>query len=126
MWAAVDAGVDRVVYTSSKAVYNEITGPHAHPDYEPINEDYPKDEPLGIYGVTKFFGEQIGNQFHNNFGIDFLSLRFSTVYGPGRLLKNPNSPMVVPCRIIESAMSGPAVSLSPRGWPKRMITYLPG
>ena len=106
LWAAVDGGIDRVVYTSSKAVYNEIKGRHAHPDYEPINEDYPKDEPLGIYGVTKFFGEQLGNEFHKNFGIDFLSLRFSTVYGPGRLLKNPNSPMVVPCRIIESAMSG--------------------
>ena len=106
LWAAVECGIKRIVYTSSKAVYSEIKGRNAHPFYEPINEDYPKDEPLGIYGVTKYFGEQIGYQFYKEFGIDFKSLRFSTVFGPGRLLKNPKSPMVIPCRIIESAMLG--------------------
>ena len=106
LWAAEACKIKRVVYTSSKAVYNEITGRHAHPNYEPITEDYPKDDPLGIYGVTKFFGEQIGLQFHKNFGIDFVAVRFSTVFGPGRLSKNPNSPMVLPCRIIENAMLG--------------------
>jgi UDP-glucose 4-epimerase len=106
LWAAVDCKVNRVVYTSSKAVYSEICGRHAHPHYDPINEDYPTKEPLGIYGVTKYFGEQIGRQFQKNFGLDFIALRFSTIFGPGRLLKNADSPMVIPCRIIESAMSG--------------------
>jgi UDP-glucose 4-epimerase len=104
LWAAKECKLERIVYTSSKAVYNEIAGKYAHPDYEPINEEYPKDDPLGIYGVTKRFGEQIGLQFHKNFGIDFVALRFSTIFGPGRLSKNPNSPMVIPCRIIENAM----------------------
>jgi UDP-glucose 4-epimerase len=61
---------------------------------------------MGVYGVTKFFGEQIGFQFYKIYGIDFVSVRFSGIYGPGRLLKNPNSPMVIPCRIIENAMLG--------------------
>ena len=106
LWAAKECGIERIVYTSSKAVYSEIEGTHAHPSYEPITEDYPKDEPMGVYGITKYFGEQIGHQFHKDFGIDFVSLRFSTIYGPGRLLKNPNSPFVIPCRIIENAMLG--------------------
>ena len=113
LWAAVACQIDRVVYTSSKAVYSQISGKHSHPDYKPINEDYHKDEPMGIYGVTKLFGEQIGLQFNKTSGIDFIALRFSTIFGPGRLLKNPNSPMVIPCRIIENAMLG-----KPFNWPR--------
>jgi len=106
LWAATKCEIERVIYTSSKAVYNQIEGKHGHPDYEPINEDYPKDNPMGIYGVTKYFGEQVGYQFFKIYGIDFVSLRFSTIFGPGRLVKNPNSPMVIPCRIIENGMLG--------------------
>lgn len=113
LWAAKDCKVNKVVYTSSKAVFSEIAGKHLAPDYEPINEDYPKDRPMGVYGVTKFYGEGLGYQFKKLYGIDFVSLRFSTIYGPGRLLKNPNSPMVLPCRIIENAMLG-----KPFSWPK--------
>ncbi len=124
LWAAVESGIKRIVYTSSKAVFSEIKGRHAHPFYEPINEDYPKDRPLGIYGVTKYFGEQIGYQFQKNFGIDFLSLRFSTVFGPGRLLKNPNSPMVIPCLIIEHAMLGKPFKYPKGAEQKDDYTYL--
>jgi UDP-glucose 4-epimerase len=113
LWAAKECKVNKVVYTSSKAAFSEITGKHLAPDYEPINEDYPKDRPMGVYGVTKFYGEGLGYQFKKLYGIDFVSLRFSTIYGPGRLLKNPNSPMILPCRIIENAMSD-----KPFSWPK--------
>lgn len=104
LWAANQCEVDRVVFTSSKNVYSSMKGEHAHPFYKPIDEDYPKDEPLNMYGVTKLFGEQVGYQFYKDFGTDFVALRFSTIYGPGRLLKNPDSPMVIPCKMIESAM----------------------
>ena len=106
LWAAIECRTERIVYISSRGVYNEIIGRHAHPLYEPITEDYPKGEAQNIYCVTKHYGEQMGEQFHKKFGIDFISLRFSTIYGCGRLLKNPNSPMVIPCRIVESAMLG--------------------
>jgi UDP-glucose 4-epimerase len=113
LWAAKECTVRKVVYTSSKAVFSEITGPHLAPTYKPINEDYPKERPMGVYGVTKFYGELLGYQFKKLYDIDFVSLRYSTVYGPGRLLKNPNSPMVLPCRIIENAMLG-----KPFSWPR--------
>jgi len=113
LWAAKECKVKRVVYTSSKAVFSEITGEHLAPLYKPINEDYPKDRPMGIYGVTKFYGEGLGYHFSKLYGIDFVSLRYSTIFGPGRLLKNPNSPMVLPCRIIENAMLGKSFI-----WPK--------
>lgn len=113
LWVARDCQVKKVVYTSSKAVFSEIAGEHLAPAYKPINEDYPKDRPMGIYGVTKLYGEGLGYQFKKLYGIDVVSLRYSTIFGPGRLLKNPNSPMVLPCRIIENAMLGKNFS-----WPK--------
>jgi len=106
LWAAQECKLKRLVYLSSKAAFSEVTGPHAHPDYVPIDENYPTESPLGIYGVTKRCGEQLGLQFHKTMGVDFIGLRFATTFGPGRLSKNPNSPMVVPCRIIEAAMAG--------------------
>lgn len=113
LWAAKECTLSKVVFTSSRAAYSEVKGTHLAPTYEPLNEDYPISSPMGVYGVTKVYGEQLGNQFNQLFGIDFVSLRFSNMYGPGRLLKNPNSPMVLPCRIIESAMLG-----KPFRWPR--------
>lgn len=104
LWAAKKCNLSKVVFTSSRAAYSEVKGTHLAPTYNPLNEDYPISDPMGIYGVTKVYGEQLGNQFNKLFGIDFVSLRFSNMFGPGRLLKNPNSPMVLPCRIIENAM----------------------
>lgn len=106
LWAAHECKLKRLVYLSSKAAFSEVTGPHAHPEYKPIDESYPTESPLGIYGVTKRTGEQLGLEFHKTMGVDFIGLRFATTFGPGRLSKNPNSPMVVPCRIIEAAMAG--------------------
>jgi UDP-glucose 4-epimerase len=104
LWAALDCKVNRVINISSKGVYNIATGEFSHPTYKPVNEDYPKDCPMGFYGVSKCYGELLGNAFQDRYGIEVVSLRFSTMYGPGRLLKNANSLMVLPCRIIESAM----------------------
>lgn len=104
LWAAIDGRIKRVVNISSKAVYNAVAGEYGHPHYKPIKESYEHDKPMGFYGVTKNYGEMLGNEFSNRYGLEFVSLRFSTMYGPGRLLKNPHSPMVLPCRIIENAM----------------------
>ncbi len=104
LWAAKDNGIKRVVYISSKAVYDNPAGEYAHPVYKLMNEDYSKNTPSGFYGVTKYYGELLGRQFERKYGIEFISIRFATMYGPGRLLKNPESPMTLPCRIIEDAM----------------------
>ena len=105
--AALRCNVRRVVYTSAKGVYNEATGSHGHPVYEPINEDWPADANMGWYGLTKLFGERVGFQYHREQGIDFIALRFSSTYGPGKLLKHgATSPMSVHGRMIEHAMLG--------------------
>ena len=125
LWAARDCKLKRLVYLSSKAAYSQVIGRHAHPAYEPINEDYPTEAPLGIYGVTKRTCEQLGLEFHKTMGVDFIGVRFATTFGPGRLSKNPNSPMVVPCRIIETAMAGKPFTYLPTAATRRTTTSTP-
>ena len=107
MEAALRCKVERVVYTSAKGVYNEAKGAHGHPTYEPISEDYPADANMGFYGLTKLFGEKVGFQYHQRYGVDFVALRFSSTYGPGKILKyGVTSPLTIQGKLIENAMLG--------------------
>ncbi|NLW51631.1 MAG: SDR family oxidoreductase [Candidatus Brocadiaceae bacterium] len=72
--AARDAGVRRVVYASSSAVYG---------DTPPL----PKDEtmapcPQSPYAVSKLAGEHYCRAFTHVYGLETVSLRYFNVYGP--------------------------------------------
>nr|WP_245773955.1 NAD-dependent epimerase/dehydratase family protein [Pseudonocardia ammonioxydans] len=85
--AAAATGVARVVYTSSRAAYGALTGRHGHPDYVPVTEDHPR-QPVGLYDVTKLSCEELGRWYARNRGIEFVSLRFATIFGPGKLQRH--------------------------------------
>lgn len=51
--------IRRVVYASSRSVYDVSRGEYAHPTYKPIDEDYPK-APRDVYGATKLFCRAYG------------------------------------------------------------------
>ena len=95
--------VKRVVFTSSKAVYDLVRGEYAHPTSKPIDEDYPK-APLTVYGATKLFAENMGLVYNRIYGLDVIALRFASTYGP-RKAAQPG-PASIRGRIIESAMLG--------------------
>jgi nucleoside-diphosphate-sugar epimerase len=76
LWAARDAGVDRVVYISSTAVY----GTH---DTHPITETSPLDG-VGPYGESKIEAENVCQDFRR-LGMCVPILRPKTVIGPQRL-----------------------------------------
>lgn len=69
-------GVTKIIFVSSGAVY----GP-------PINsfESYETDVPYPdtVYGLTKYFGEQVIDSCAKNKGIVSIILRLPNVYGPG-------------------------------------------
>jgi nucleoside-diphosphate-sugar epimerase len=69
--------VKRVVYLSSAAVYGGSA------KVEHIPEEYPLN-PVTLYGATKVACEHFGINYAKNYGIDFVSLRLSYVWGPGR------------------------------------------
>lgn len=85
--AAAANWIDRVVYTSSRAVYGDIRGDHAHPNYQPITEDHPR-RPVNLYDITKSAGEDVGRWFARNRDLQWVALRFATIYGPGKQVRH--------------------------------------
>ncbi len=69
-----EVGGQRMVYASSSSVYGD-------------GAELPAREtaacwPVSPYGVTKLAGEHMCTLYHRNFGLDTVSLRYFTVYGP--------------------------------------------
>jgi UDP-glucose 4-epimerase len=85
--AAASTGVRRVVYTSARAVYGDLTGPHGHPDYLPVTEDHPR-RPVALYDLTKSACEDLVRWYSANRGLETVALRFATIFGPGKSLRH--------------------------------------
>lgn len=120
MDAAHKAGVKRFVYTSSRAVYGNILGDHAHPSYKPVTEDHPLDA-HSVYDATKLAGEMMGRNYAK-LGLEFVALRFATIYGPGKLVRH--GPMGILSRIIENGMLGVPLEIPQGGDERDDIIYV--
>jgi UDP-glucose 4-epimerase len=72
--AAVDAGVRRVVYSSSSSVYGD------QPRL-PLVEDM-RPNPLNPYACQKLMGEIYARNVHRVYGLETVCLRYFNVYGP--------------------------------------------
>jgi nucleoside-diphosphate-sugar epimerase len=72
--AAVDAGVRRVVYSSSSSVYGD------QPRL-PLTEDM-HPGPLNPYACQKLMGEIYARNFAHIYGLETVCLRYFNVYGP--------------------------------------------
>lgn len=113
--AASKTGVERVVYTSSRAAYGHIDGRNAHPYYEPITEDHPQ-RPFLVYDVCKVASEGMGRNFARMRGLQFVALRFAQIYGPGKLQRH--GPYGLFSQLVERPLAGKPVKI-PRGGDQR-------
>jgi UDP-glucose 4-epimerase len=95
--------IKRVVFTSSKAVYGEINGEEGPPDYKPVREDYRK-RPADLYGSIKVCCEELGRYYRETHGIEFIALRFVSIYGPGKEARH--GPLSFYGQLIERAREG--------------------
>ena len=95
--------IKRVVFTSSKAVYGEIRGDYAPPTCKPVREDHPK-QPADMYGTIKVCCEQAGKYYREMYGIEFIALRYVSIYGPGKEARH--GPLSFYGQLIEKARSG--------------------
>jgi UDP-glucose 4-epimerase len=78
------AGVERFVYASSKSAYGaELPAQYGAPEYRLIPEELPA-KPVWIYDVTKRAGELMIEAQRRLGGPEATSLRFATIYGPGK------------------------------------------
>ena len=75
--------IKRVVFTSSKAVYGEILGDYGPPNFKPLREDHPR-HPADLYGTIKVCCEEVGKYYRESCGIEFIALRYVSIYGPGK------------------------------------------
>ena len=96
-------GIQRIVYTSSKAAYGEINGEEGPPNYRPVREDYRK-LPADLYGSMKVGCEELGRYYRETYGIEFIALRFVSIYGPGKEARH--GPLSFYGQLIEKAREG--------------------
>jgi nucleoside-diphosphate-sugar epimerase len=72
--AAQEAGVKKLVYSSSASVYGNAVE-------EPMTEDHPFNNRT-MYGATKIAGEQFLRAFYERHGLDYVGHRYMNIYGP--------------------------------------------
>jgi UDP-glucose 4-epimerase len=72
--AAIKAGVERVVYSSSASVYGDAVS-------TPMTEDHPFNNRT-MYGATKIAGEQFFRALYEQHKLPYVGLRYMNVYGP--------------------------------------------
>jgi UDP-glucose 4-epimerase len=95
--ACAAAGVRRVVFASTAAVYARVD--------EPCSEDRTPVAPIEIYGESKLQGERLVDAFHRETGIAATSVRISNAIG-----RRETNPHVVP-HILESLRASNRVPL---------------
>lgn len=114
--------VERVVFTSSIGVYSPFTGEFGYPTYKPVDEDYPKYPTTMVYSAAKVASELMCFQYNRNYGLDFVILRFSEIYGIGK--KTRHGPIAIYNRMIENAMLGKPTTIPHGGDEKTDMVYV--
>jgi UDP-glucose 4-epimerase len=108
--ACVAAEVPKVIYASSSSVYGD--------QHElPLREDMVP-RPRSPYGVTKLAGEHLCGLYHANHGLDTVSLRFFTVYGPRQ------RPDMAFHKFITAMLEGREIAIYGDGTQTRDFTYV--
>ncbi len=112
--AAMNAGVKRVIYASSSAIYGNTP-------VLPKREDMPL-SPLSPYAVTKLTGEEYCRLFYTIYGLETISLRYFNVFGPNQ---DPESPYaaVIP-KFIMAMMAGKEPVIYGDGGQSRDFTFV--
>ena len=73
--------VRQVIYSSTLTTFDrDLNGR--------IVDDETIQRPTTLYGITKYFGENLGRYYRNKYGIDFRAVRFSAIVGPGAKTKH--------------------------------------
>ncbi|TMA87111.1 MAG: NAD(P)-dependent oxidoreductase [Deltaproteobacteria bacterium] len=78
--AAKELKIQRVVYSSSASIYGQLKKPDGGLVKE---EDAVTIYPTYFYRAAKTVSEWMGDFYKEKHGVDFVALRYSSVYGPG-------------------------------------------
>lgn len=112
--AVRDAGVRRLVFASSGAVYGEQPTERVREDAVP--------NPGSPYAVSKLAAEHYVNTIGALWGIDTVILRVFNAYGPGQQLRASHPP-VVPA-VLRQALGGGSIIVHGDGRQQRDFVYV--
>lgn len=101
---------ERFLYASSSFVYG-------HFQYDPADENHPA-LPIDIYGGTKLSCEILSKSFSERYGIEYVVIRPSAVYGPTDVNRRVSQIFV------ENALTGKPLMLHGGGEDKVDFTYV--
>lgn len=100
----------RLVYASSSSVYGQA-------ETFPTSEDaLPR--PVSPYGATKLTAEHLCGLYHSNYGVDAVSLRYFSVYGPRQ---RPDMAFTIFCT---AALEGRPITVFGDGEQTRDFTFV--
>jgi UDP-glucose 4-epimerase len=121
--AARRSGVRRVVWASAKAVYGELSGAYGYPSYAPVPETHSRGVLAfsPVYCASKQLAEEAGRYYAATCGIEIAALRFSTIFGPGKIA--PRGTALVGA-IVQSAVGGQPVTVSQGADERDEIIYV--
>lgn len=103
--------VKNLIYASSSSVYGKG-------NKVPFSESAKTDMPLTVYAATKITDEYISYVYSNLYSMNFVGLRFFTVYGPwGR-------PDMSPFIFVKNILKGNVINLYDAGRGVRDFTYI--
>lgn len=101
---AREAGVGRVIWTSSVVAY----GPRELYERQPVDEQAPT-VPTTFYGLTKTLAEEIGVYYVRRHGMSVIALRLPLVLGPGLWYEGAAAALA---QLFESARNGRPAQVS--------------
>jgi UDP-glucose 4-epimerase len=112
--AARDAGVRRLVFASSSAIYGEHPAPAKSEDLPP--------QPLTPYGLQKYTAERYCQLFHALYGLETVCLRYFNVFGPRQSADSPYSGVIA--RFCAAALAGERPCVFGDGGQTRDFVYV--
>jgi UDP-glucose 4-epimerase len=112
--ACREAGVKRVVYSSTSAAYGLTNTP-------PLSEDMPRDC-LNAYSITKCAGEDLVSMYYKLYGLETVNLRYFNVYGPRQPLKGQYAPVIG--LFLRQKNAGEPMTIVGDGEQRRDFTYV--
>jgi len=110
---AREAGVKRVLYSSTSSAYGRN---------EPPCQDDMREDCLNPYSVSKVAGEKLCKMYYELFGLETVIFRYFNVYGDRQPLKGEYAPVVG--LFLEQAKRGESLTIVGDGEQRRDFTHV--
>lgn len=101
--------IGRLVFTSS-GVLSSYVKPPKEDEANDYYREYSFPRPTTIYASTKLAGENLGLNYADSYGIDFVAVRFAAVYGPWRY-GGGGGPTNLMKQMVEKSIQGETVKM---------------